>query len=405
MRIAIITRQITNYHHARFEAAAQLFEACSVLSMANQGKFSQVLYREEAKAYEVHRIYPDMETYLAAAGSGELYLKMMQCLNEVGPDVVAVPGWASPECFAGIKWAKRHGARVVLMSDSQAHDAQRSAIRERIKARVVSRCDAALVAGTPHLKYVVQLGMNEDRVFLGYDVVNNNHFTVGAEMARSMPYRYRVQLGLPDRYIMASARFVPKKNLHRLVQAYAGAVSQSADSPDLLIIGDGEGRGSLENLVNSLGLQGRISMPGFFEYADLPAVYGLAEAFVHVPMSEQWGLVVNEAAASSLPLLLSRACGAASELLEEERGGWLVDAGELGSIQHGLVCLISSSAENLRQMGAHNGVQVREWGPERFANSLKAAATAAQIGPPTPLNFIDHILFKAIGYRPIEKVQ
>src|SRR5208337_5127598 len=66
-------------------------------------------------------------------------------------------------------------------------------------------------------------------------------------------------------------------------------------------------------------------LPGFKQYEELPAYYGLAGAFVHASTAEQWGLVANEAMASGLPVLVSNRCGCATELVEEGRNGFAFD--------------------------------------------------------------------------------
>ena len=56
-------------------------------------------------------------------------------------------------------------------------------------------------------------------------------------------------------------------------------------------------------------------LPGFKPYDELPVYYALANAFVHASTTEQWGLVVNEAIASGLPVIVSNRCGCAPELV------------------------------------------------------------------------------------------
>ena len=46
-------------------------------------------------------------------------------------------------------------------------------------------------------------------------------------------------------------------------------------------------------------------LPGFKQYDDWPVYYALATAFVHASTTEQWGLVVSEAIASGLPVIVS----------------------------------------------------------------------------------------------------
>jgi glycosyltransferase involved in cell wall biosynthesis len=404
IRLAILTRQVTTYHHARFQAAASRFESVDVLSLANEGKFAEVLSRSDPIGYRIHPLYPDLAAYRAAAASGELARAVMRTLSALMPKVVAIPGWASPESYAAIGWAKKGDARVVVMSDSQRQDAVRSPWREGLKARVLSRCDAALVAGRPHADYLVALGMDASRISLGYDVVDNRHFVAPANTAREHAAETRERLGLPRSYLVASGRFVPKKNFLRLVGAYASASRGVERAADLLIAGDGGGRADLESRIRQLGLNGSIHLPGFFRYEDLPALYGLAEGFVHVPVTEQWGLVVNEAAASALPMVLSRSCGAASMLLREGVNGWLCDGSDTDDIARALIQLLTLDPARRYRMGSASAAIVADWGPERFAQGLQAAASVALHAPAVGLGLVDRALIRLLSRRPIEDV-
>lgn len=404
IRLALLTRQVTTYHHARFQAAAGRFRGFDVLSLANEGKFAEVLSRSDPVGYRVHPLFPGLAAYRAAAASGELARAVMCTLSALRAKVVAIPGWASPESYAAIRWAKASDARVVVMSDSQQGDAARTQWREGIKARVLSRCHAALVAGRPHADYLVSLGMDASRIALGYDVVDNNHFGGGAEIARRHDAETRRRLGLPNRYLVASGRFVPKKNLQRLVEAYARASAGVGGAADLVVAGDGAGRAEVASLIGRLGLNGRVHLPGFFRYEDLPAVYGLSEGLVHVPVTEQWGLVVNEAAASGQPMVLSRSCGAASMLLREGENGWLCDASDTDDIARALVRLLALDPLRRSAMGAASAAIVAAWGPDRFAQGLHEAVSIALDIPAVSLGLVDRALLRLLSRRPIEDV-
>jgi excisionase family DNA binding protein len=75
--------------------------------------------------------------------------------------------------------------------------------------------------GRPHTEYLIRLGMPRERIFLGYDAVDNRYFEDKVAAVRSQLSVVRRRYGLPERYFLASARFVEKKNLARLLEAYA----------------------------------------------------------------------------------------------------------------------------------------------------------------------------------------
>src|SRR5258707_4624556 len=211
MRVALLTQQISPYHAARYRVARREFAELRVFSLMNSADFDELLSRVP-DFDNVVRMFDGKSPYTRAVLTGALWSRLHEKLDECKPDVIVVAGWSFSESLAAIAWARKTGARVALMSDSQQHDAVRSGWREAIKRRVVSACDAALVAAGPHREYACSLGIPLARVFFGYDAADNQYFAPGADLARGPDLPLRTAHGLPQRYLMASGRFVAKKN-------------------------------------------------------------------------------------------------------------------------------------------------------------------------------------------------
>lgn len=112
------------------------------------------------------------------------------------------------------------------------------------------------------------------------------------------------------------------KNLTILVDAYARYVATARESAwSLVLSGSGPLEGILRAQVAAEGLGTRVCFPGFVQYPDLPAFYGLAGAAILPSSSDQWGLVVNEAMAAGLPVLVSSRCGCAPDLVCSAENG------------------------------------------------------------------------------------
>ena len=233
--------------------------------------------------------------------------------------------------------------------------------------------------------------MPQATVFTGYDVVDNDHFAIGADAARQADANLRRQFRLPAKYFLGCARFVEKKNHFLLIDAYAHyrsamashAGGQSAASAwSLVLIGDGPLRAAVESKVAALGLQDHVQFRGAIGYAELPTYYGLAEAFLHPSKIEQWGLVVNEAMASGLPVLVSDRCGCVADLVAHGENGLLFDPSDLPGFSQ---CMtdISRDARQQSAMGRASRERMQQWGPERFAQGLSDAIACARVsGPP-----------------------
>jgi glycosyltransferase involved in cell wall biosynthesis len=304
-----------------------------------------------------------------------------QALAALRPRAVAVPGWSGLFALAALRWCRESGTPAVLMSDSQASDAPRYRVLEAVKRRLVAQCSAAFVGGARHVAYLAELGMPAGKVFQGYDVVDNDHFLRGAAEARANAPENRRRLGLPDRFFLASSRFIEKKNLLRLVEAFARFRALAPEIGwKLVLLGDGLLKPAILAAAASHSLGADLLLPGFIQYDQLPGYYGLASAFVHASTVEQWGLVVNEAMAAGLPVLVSNRCGCAADLVREEVNGFTFDPLQTETLA-GLMVRIASDGAGRARMGEASRSLIAEWSPQRFAAGLEQAVCAAAAAP------------------------
>jgi glycosyltransferase involved in cell wall biosynthesis len=184
-----------------------------------------------------------------------------------------------------------------------------------------------------------------------------------------------------------------------LLQAYALYRERSPSPPlSLLIIGEGELKEQLFALRDQLGLQDQVQFPGPKGYRELPIYYGLASAFVHASTTEQWGLVVNEAMAAGLPVLVSERCGCASDLVAHGINGLLFDPYDVDALAEAMIEVADRSADR-RAMGRASREIVARWSPERFAESLGSAVEAALGAQPPTRDVIDRLVLWGLRQR------
>jgi glycosyltransferase involved in cell wall biosynthesis len=243
------------------------------------------------------------------------------------------------------------------------------------------------------------LGVGEERIFTGYDAVDNGHFQRGAAAARLQERELRTSLGLPAKYFLACSRFTPKKNLIGLLNAYARYRRlHNAGAWSLVIVGDGEQRPELLLTCEQLKLTDHVLLAGAKPYSEIPAYYGLAGAFVHASTTEQWGLVVNEAMASGLPVLVSNRCGCAPDLVEEGRNGFLFDPYDISSLA-GAMYSMAAERTDRASMGQESQRIVARWSPEIFAESLACAAETALVADRPHPGLIENAFLQLLSAR------
>jgi glycosyltransferase involved in cell wall biosynthesis len=173
--------------------------------------------------------------------------------------------------------------------------------------------------------------------------------------------------GLQEGYVLFVGVLQPRKNLGRLLSAYAtlmgqgagdrGQVGNEAPLPPLVVVGKlGWQTQTLRQLVSELQLSERVRFVGYVPDEDLAALYQGAAVFAYPALWEGFGLPVLEAMASGVPVLTS----ATSSLREIAEGAaWLVDPLSVASIADGLRQLLCDETlrAKLRQLGLERARQ------------------------------------------------
>jgi glycosyltransferase involved in cell wall biosynthesis len=160
--------------------------------------------------------------------------------------------------------------------------------------------------------------------------------------------RVTAKYGLPGPgYILYVGTLEPRKNLVRLVEAYAVAVGRCEDSLPLLVLAGGKGwfYEEVYRSVERMGVQQRVVFTGFVEDEDLPALINGALYFVWPSLYEGFGMPVLEAMACGVPVITSNASS-----LPEVVGdaAVLVDPTDIDGLAAALVALL----EDQEQRGA-----------------------------------------------------
>jgi 1,2-diacylglycerol 3-alpha-glucosyltransferase len=324
-----------------------------------------------ASSVDVYRLFKTQEEFSAFSARGRNACLVAQ-LEQLKPDVLAIPGWGHSTARTMLRWARRRGVPTILMSDSKSDDKPRRTMIEWIKSLIVRQFDAAIVAGVRHREYLRSLGMSDAQIFYHYDVVDNDYFRDKAEADGQNPEetlnRYP---GLKRPFYLVATRFLARKNLLLLLEAYGYYVKQCAgENPyQLMLVGSGGEEGKIRQMINELGLEKLVLLPGFVEYEQMAGLYGVSSALIHPALTEQWGLVVNEACASSLPVLLSDTTGAV-EMIIDGVSGLLFDPKDVDRLAELLLQFHHMTEAEKQKMGEEASRAVADYSPNAFGEGI-----------------------------------
>ncbi len=271
-----------------------------------------------------------------------------RALREAKPDCVVVSGWSTFAAQAAIAWCRTRRVPYVLLVES--HDAGpkpgwRRHVKQTVVPPIVKGAASVLVTGSLARESVLALGARPERVRVFANTIDVAGFGERADRLAGRRAELRAGLGVSseDVAVVTVARLAPEKGIGGLLRA----VAQAGDARLIaLVVGEGPEHDRLEQLAGELGV--RATFTGDRPWESVVEAYVASDVFALLSEREPWAVVVNEAAACGLPLVLSDRVGAAHDLLRDGENGVLVPSGD-----------VEAAAGGLRRLAADRDLRLR----------------------------------------------
>lgn len=258
---------------------------------------------------------------------------LISLIEDWNADAVLVYGWSFKSHLKCIRYFHKK-IPVLFRGDSTLLDSQpllKKTIRYFFLQWVYGNIDAALYAGANNKAYFKKYGLDERKLFFAPHAIDNERFGDNSSRkyeARAKEWRDNLGLTQTDTVFLFAGKLESKKDPLLLVQLFKKFKKTTIH---LLIAGNGP----LEQQLKSIAADNaNIQFIGFQNQSIMPVLYRLADCFV-LPSkgpSETWGLAVNEAMASSRPVIASNKCGCAEDLIHDGVNGYIFIAGDEESL-------------------------------------------------------------------------
>jgi glycosyltransferase involved in cell wall biosynthesis len=342
--LLIVWDRIGDYHAVRFTALESEYGKGHVFIADIGGADALYKWQNPLKTSAQYRSLSEKPVEESDAGNRLRNFKNLVRENNIS--VVGIAGYGRPEYRQMMHWCRLKGIRIILFAESWYPG--RLDFMKGLYLRFL--CQGFLVSGIRAREHFKQrLGIPADKIRLPYSVVDNAHFS-------SVKPDYSI------RKILCLARFSPEKNLEKLMLAFQkSGIARQGWSLELV----GGGPQKQELLSNKID---GVHFRDWVSYAELPALYGSASAFVLPSSFEPWGLVVNEAMAAGLPVLVSEECGCAPDLVADK--GFRFGAQHGDNMARVLRELADLKPNELQRIGEENRKRIAEFSPEEWAKSF-----------------------------------
>jgi glycosyltransferase involved in cell wall biosynthesis len=300
-------------------------------------------------------------------------------LKKVNPDVVIAGSIVFSSGALGLRWAKRNRKKFIMFDDAKPSRVQRNRFVQSVKNLITEQVDALWL---PSDEYDGEWGALYDKekihFFYGFDCIDNDLFKPKEE--KRLDYNK----------IICVSRLVEKKNIPVLLDSWK-LIEQNNDVYKLSIVGDGPMLNKLIGYAKSLGLK-RVEFVGAVPNEQLPKYLHEADAFILPSLDESWGLVVNEAMAAGLPVLLTSKINAAATLLKDGVNGYFINVDNPTDMKLQLLVFINLPLAAKKEMSDNSLKIIGQMDFQYMGNQLLETLKLMASEPPKKLKFLAHFV-------------
>lgn len=288
------------------------------------------------------------------------YTREEKSVNEIedivlsfDPGAILIAGWTDRGYLQVAREVRKRGVPVVSNLDRQWQGRWKQQI-----ARVIApwylwpAIDAMWVPGERQWEFAKRLGYTGKYCWHGMYACDWEAFAGSAESQRSR-----------DRAFLFAGRYAAEKGVDTLIAAYRQYRNEVNDPWPLICAGAGE---KVDLIQEEKGVKDK----GFIQPDVLPDLFQQVSAFVLPSKKEPWGVVIQEAAASRLPLICSDACGATTHLLQNGYNGFRFESGSVEELTRCMMYMSQCTHAEREEMGNRSYGLSKQFTPDRWAETL-----------------------------------
>ena len=243
-------------------------------------------------------------------------------------------------------------------------------MKELVKKFFIRFCDLGLVYSESNREYLIELGMTPKKILKKPNVTNSRVFNCAKTLKKPDEFTYPYN-------ILYVGRLSPEKNLLFTIESFGGACKTiRSNNWGFIIIGNGPLEKTIEDFIKKRKIS-NISLVKFKQREELVSYYCYSNIFILPSISEPWGIVINEAMAAGLPVIVSNRCGSAYEIVKHGENGFIIDPYNKKKLV-GLLQDIICNKYNLKNMGEKSKEIIKDFTPEVAAAVIVKAMEAVK---------------------------
>lgn len=289
--------------------------------------------------------------------------------------IVILNGWSYFSDLLVIVLARIIGKKVWLRADNPMNQESKKSRKILFLKKIVLKyflfqiVHRFLFVGIENRLFFKFYGVNDNQLIYTPHAVDNCQFRRLSNQQSKQELKFGLGLNSDTNVILFCGKYIVKKRPLDLIKAFH---SLNLSSCQLVMVGEGTLRNEMETYILENGIK-NVVLTGFINQSEIGKYYATADIFVMPSgMGETWGLSVNEAMNFGLPVIISKTCGCAADLVHDNVNGFSYEEGDVGALAYHLQKLILDESLRLK-FGAASIQIIDQFTIKHIVANLKSA--------------------------------
>ncbi|MCU0467074.1 MAG: glycosyltransferase family 4 protein [Arcicella sp.] len=291
---------------------------------------------------------------------------IIKSIKTFKPDIVNLTGYYDVASWVVLFYCRLKGIKMVLSNESTQGDHSREQHKELIKSLIIRQFDGYFNFGTLSKNYLISLGGKPEKMLVNRNCVDNEALKKIYDSYYPQRNTIQQKIGTAKHNFIFVGRLIEFKNLFKFLEAF----KNTSPKPDwgIIILGDGELKPKLQQYAVEKNIPNVQFLKGV-SWQEVPQYLAISDVLVLPSYSEPWGLVVNEAMACGLPVLVSEKCGCAIDLVQNEKNGYTFSPSDTEELSN-LMQKCMENPTHLQEMGKKSKQIIASYSPQNVAQEM-----------------------------------
>lgn len=293
-------------------------------------------------------------------------------LNKINPDVVIISGWDLFAYQISFLYCLYKKIKIIIWSGSTNYELSwRRTISLPLVKFMVKNASAYIAYGTRSRDYLIKLGAKRENIFISYNTTNVSNYINDIDFKERNIIKTRLGF-INKKVILYYGQLIDRKGIDVLVKAF-NIIHSKIKNSLLLLIGSGDNVNHIKYLITKLNIDNIVILPDVGDNK-MVEYYKIADVFVLPSREEVWGLVVNQAMASSLPVIVSNSVGSGVDLIKNFKNGFIFDTNNVDDLAKNIFYVLIDEGRRIK-MGKCSKQFILDYQPNKtvisFNNAIK----------------------------------